>query len=186
MDSISELLQHELKDLYSAENQLLKAMPKMAKKVTTQSLKDAMALHLEQTKVQVERLTKMGEILGMKKMTGTKCMAMEGLIKEAQEIISEEDPSAATDVAIVGSAQRIEHYEIAGYGVCRTLAKSLKQKEVADLISETLKEEGDTDKILTKLCEKEIIPAALTAADEDEGDDEGEEMDESGEGEDDE
>ena len=189
MDSISELLQHELKDLYSAENQLLKAMPKMAKKVTTQSLKDAMALHLEQTKKQVERLTRMGEILGMKKMTGTKCMAMEGLIKEAQEIISEEEPSAATDVAIVGSAQRIEHYEIAGYGTCRTLAKAIKQKEVADLISETLKEEGDTDKILTKLCEKEIIPAALSAADEeeDEGDDDDAgEMDEGGEGEDDE
>ncbi len=168
MDSISELLQHELKDLYSAETQLLKAMPKMAKKVTTQSLKDAMNLHLEQTKGQVERLTKIGEILGMKKMTGTKCLAMEGLIKEAQEIISEEDPSEATDVAIVGSAQRIEHYEIAGYGTCRALAKSLKQKEVVDLLSETLKEEGDTDKILTKLCEKEIIPAALAAGHEDE------------------
>ena len=175
MDSISELLEHELKDLYSAENQLLKAMPKMAKKVTTQSLKDAMALHLEQSKGHVERLTKIGEILGMKKMTGTKCLAMEGLIKEAQEILDEEDPSEATDVALVGSAQRIEHYEIAGYGVVRTLAKSLKHKDVVDLLSETLKEEGDTDKILTKLCEKEIIPAALAAAHEDEEEPEEEE-----------
>ena len=167
MDSITELLQHELKDLYSAENQLLKAMPKMAKKVTTPSLKEAMNLHLEQSKGHVERLTKIGEILGMKKMTGTKCLAMEGLIKEAQEILEEEDPSEATDVALVGSAQRIEHYEIAGYGVVRTLAKALKHKEVVDLLSETLKNEGETDKILTRICEKEIIPAALAAGHED-------------------
>ena len=182
MDSIEDLLEDELKDLYSAENQLLKAMPKMAKKVTTQSLKDAFATHLEQTKVQVERLTKMGELLGYKKMTGKKCLAMEGLIKEAQEVLEEEEPSEATDVALVASAQRIEHYEIAGYGTVRTLAKVLKKKEVVDLISETLKEEGDTDKLLTKLCEKEIIPAALASGSHEEEDepedDEGGEDDE--------
>ena len=177
MDSISELLEHELKDLYSAENQLLKAMPKMAKKVTTQSLKDAMSLHLEQSKEHVARLTRIGEMLGYKKMTGTKCLAMEGLIKEAQEILEEEDPSEATDVALVGSAQRIEHYEIAGYGVVRTLAKALKHKEVVDLLSETLKNEGETDKILTRLCEKEIIPAALAAAHEESEPEEEEPMD---------
>ena len=174
MNSISELLEDELKDLYSAETQLLKAMPKVAKKVTTPSLKEAFALHLEQTKGHVERLTRIGEILGYKKMTGKKCMAMEGLIKEAQELITEEEPSEATDAALIGSAQRIEHYEIAGYGVVRALAKSLKHKEVVDLLAATLKEEGDTDKILTRLCEKEIIPAALAAGGDDESGDESE------------
>ena len=167
MDSISELLQDELKDLYSAETQLLKAMPKMAKKVVTQSLKDAFQVHLEQTKVQVERLTKIGEMLGYKKMTGKTCEAMKGLIKEAQELLSEEDPSEATDAALIGSAQRIEHYEIAGYGTVRTLAKSLKLKEVVDLLSLTLKEEGDTDKLLSRISEKDVIPAALAAGGDD-------------------
>ena len=163
MDSISELLQDELKDLYSAETQLLKALPKMAKKATTQSLKDAFTTHLAQTQGHVERLTKAGEILGYKKMTGKTCEAMKGLIKEAQELLAEEDPSAATDAALIGSAQRVEHYEIAGYGTVRTLARALKQKEVADLLSETLKEEGETDKLLTRISEKEVIPAALAA-----------------------
>ena len=172
MDSISELLEDELKDLYSAENQLLKAMPKVAKKVTTQALKDAMNAHFEQTKEHVARLTRMGEILGYKKMTGKTCEAMKGLITEAQELISEEDPSPATDAALIGSAQRIEHYEIAGYGTVRALAKALKHKEVVDLIALTLKEEGETDKLLTKISEKEVIPAALAMGEEDEPEEE--------------
>jgi ferritin-like metal-binding protein YciE len=163
MDSISELLEDELKDLYSAETQLLRAMPKVAKKVTTPILKDAFNTHLEQTKVHVERLIKIGEILGYKKMTGKTCQAMKGLITEAQELLSEEDPSEATDAALIGSAQRIEHYEIAGYGTVRALAKSLKLKEVVDVLSLTLKEEGDTDKLLSRIAEKDVIPAALKA-----------------------
>lgn len=173
MDTIEELLQDELKDLYSAENQLLKAMPKMAKKATTESLRQAFETHLEQTKGHVERLTQAGELLGMKKMTGKTCHAMKGLIEEAQELLKEEEPSAATDAALIGSAQRIEHYEIAGYGTVRTLAKALKRKDVADLLSATLQEEGETDKLLTKISEKDVIPAALRAA-ADEGDDESE------------
>ena len=175
MESISELLEEELKDLYSAETQLLKAMPKVSKKVTTPTLKEAFETHLEQTKEHVARLTRIGEILGYKKMTGKKCMAMEGLIKEAQEMVSEEDPSEATDAALIGSAQRIEHYEIAGYGTVRTLAKALKQKEVVDLLSATLKEEGDTDKLLTRISEKEVVPAALAAGEGDEEEDAGDE-----------
>ncbi len=161
MDTIQELLQDELKDLYSAENQLLKAMPKMTKKVTTPTLKEAFQVHLEQTKGHVERLVRAGEILGMKKMTGKTCQAMKGLIEEAQELLSDEDPSPATDAALIGSAQRIEHYELAGYGTVRALAKALKLPEVVELLSATLKEEGDTDKLLTRICEKDVIPVAL-------------------------
>src|SRR5688500_14853952 len=117
-----ELLVHELKDLYSAETQLLKALPKMAKTATSEELTEAFTNHLEQTREQVARLEKVGEQLG-ESMKGKKCLAMEGLIKEGEETMEEDATPAMLDLALIGAAQKVEHYEIAGYGTARTLAE---------------------------------------------------------------
>lgn len=164
LKSLDNVLADELKDLYSAENQLLKALPKMAKKASTPSLKEAFTSHLEETKGQVERLQKVGTILGLK-LTGKACKAMQGLIEEGQEVIAEQsDNKALIDVLLIGAAQRVEHYEIAGYGTARAIAEKLGQREVAQLLQETLAEEGAADKKLTAISEGEVLAAAATAA----------------------
>jgi ferritin-like metal-binding protein YciE len=152
LSSLDDLLIYELKDLYSAEKQLLKALPKMAKAAWHEILAAGFEEHLEQTKVHVERLEQIGEILG-KKLGGHKCVAMEGLIKEGAEIIGEDADDAVRDAGLIGSAQRVEHYEISGYGTARTLAEHLGHEEVARLLQETLNEEKATDKKLTELAE---------------------------------
>jgi len=156
MPSIStprDLLIEELKDLYSAENQLLKALPKMAKAATNEDLKNAFETHLEQTEGHVERLEQIGKQLG-ESMKGKKCKAMEGLIAEGKEIIEEDAEPALLDLALIGAAQKVEHYEISGYGTVRTLAKIAKETEIVKTLQQTLDEEGDTDKLLTKLASK--------------------------------
>ena len=148
-----DLLVEELKDLYSAENQLLKALPRMAKAATNEDLKAAFETHLAQTEGHVERLEKIGKQLG-ESMKGKKCKAMEGLIAEGKEIIEEDAEPALLDLALIGAAQKVEHYEISGYGTVRTLAKIAGETDLVKTLQETLDEEGDTDKLLTKIASK--------------------------------
>lgn len=159
MDTLNELFEDQIKDLYSAEKQLLKALPKMAKKATTPELKSGFEKHLKQTEGHVERLTKIAEMWEFKP-TGKKCKAMEGLIEEGQEVISEKGEKAVIDVALIAAAQRIEHYEISAYGSARTMAERLGCKDSAALLDKTLNEESETDKLLTTISERSVISRA--------------------------
>ncbi len=163
LNSLSDLLHHELKDLYSAENQLVKALPKMAKAASNEELKAGFEEHLEQTKGHVDRLEEIAEILKIK-LTGHKCKAMEGLIEEGGELISEDADESVRDAGLIGAAQRVEHYEIAAYGTARTLAQHLGHEDVADLLEQTLEEEKETDEKLTDLAETTINAEAGHAA----------------------
>jgi ferritin-like metal-binding protein YciE len=142
---------NELKDLYSAEKQITRALPKMAKAATTEELRNAFKTHLEQTKGQIERLDRVFEILG-KTGGGKTCQGMKGLIEEGSEMMEEAEEGEVRDAGLISAAQRVEHYEIAAYGTVRTIANMMGQKEVAQLLQETLEEEGETDKLLTKIA----------------------------------
>ena len=167
MDSLKKLYIDELKDLYSAETQLVKALPKMAKKASAPELKQAFQDHLEQTKGHVERLEEIFEALD-EKPTGKTCKGMKGLIEEGAEVIEEDGDDAVLDAALIGAAQRVEHYEIAGYGVARTFATHLGEDNAADLLQETLDEEGETDKKLTQIAEEDINFEAASQEEEEE------------------
>lgn len=152
LDTPEKLFVDELKDLYSAEKQITRALPKMAKAAASAELKEAFQLHLEQTKGQIERLNRIFEILG-KTSGGKTCQGMKGMLEEGSEVM-EETEGDLRDVAMIAAAQKVEHYEIAGYGSVRTLAQLLGQSEIADLLQQTLTEEGDTDKKLTQIAKK--------------------------------
>jgi ferritin-like metal-binding protein YciE len=158
MNSLDDLFVNELKDLYSAEKQLLKALPKMAKAANSKSLQNGFTKHLKQTEGHVSRLEKVFEELGVSPR-GKKCKAMEGLIEEGQEVIDEDADPSVKDAALITAAQKVEHYEIAGYGSVRTFANLLNHKKAATLLQQTLDEEGDTDKTLTKLAEQINVSA---------------------------
>ena len=161
MNPMEELLVDELKDLYSAENQIIKALPRMAKAATDPQLKRAFEKHLEETRRQAERLEQIGEALEIK-LTGKKCKGMEGLIEEGKEMMGELE-DAALDAGLIGAAQKVEHYEIAAYGTARTHAEMLGYNKVARLLQQTLNEEGATDKKLTQLAESIINVEAVEA-----------------------
>ncbi len=167
IENLRELLVHELKDLYSAETQLLKALPKMGKAATDEDLVAAFEEHLEQTQGQVERLDRIFELLE-EKPRGKTCEAMKGLITEGQEVISEDATDEVKDAALIAAAQKVEHYEIAGYGTVRTFANLLGEREIADLLQETLDEEGETDKKLTEIAEALNVEALAGAEEEEE------------------
>jgi ferritin-like metal-binding protein YciE len=167
LESLHDLYVDELRDLYSAENQLLKALPRMAKAAAHDDLKAAFTEHLEVTRGQVERLAQVFKALG-EKPTGKKCKAMEGLIEEAKELFEEEAEAAVLDAALIGAAQRVEHYEIAGYGCVRTFARLLGYEDAAELLQETLDEEGEADQKLTTLAESVINVDAQASDDEEE------------------
>lgn len=150
-NSLKELYVEELKDLFSAENQLTKALPKMAKAASSDELRQGFEDHLEQTRGHVERLQQIFEQLG-EKATGKKCLGMEGLIKEGAETIGEDFGDAMMDAALISAAQRVEHYEIAGYGSVIAYAELLGESEQASLLKETLEEEKETDEKLTELA----------------------------------
>src|SRR5579859_370089 len=152
-DSLQQLYVDELKDLYSAEIQLVKALPKMAKAVSNAELRQAFEEHLRQTAEQVSRLERIFELLG-EKPTGKKCLGMEGLVKEAAETMQEKYSENVKDAAIIGAAQRVEHYEIAGYGTVREFAELLGETEHVSLLEHTLSEEKQTDETLTRLAER--------------------------------
>lgn len=177
LDSLHDLYVEELKDLYNAENQLLKALPKMAKKATAPELKAAFTEHLAVTRTQVERLETIFAALGASPK-GKKCKAMEGLVEEGKEIIEEDGEPAVIDAALIASAQRVEHYEMAGYGCVRTFAKLLGYADAEALLQATLNEEGDADKKLTVLAETVINIEAEDAGSEEDDDDEDEGEDE--------
>ena len=168
LKTLEDLLHHELQDLYSAETQLVKALPKMAEAAENEDLRAAFEEHLEQTKTHVERLEEAGEILG-KKLTGHTCKAMKGLIEEGSDMIAEDAEPSVKDAGLIGAAQRVEHYEIAGYGTARTLAEQLGKDDIAELLEETLEEEKETDERLTELAESHINAEADAAGDEEEG-----------------
>jgi len=158
LTTLEDLLAEELKDLYSAENQLVKALPKMAKAASSPDLRKGFEKHLKQTEEHVKRLEKVCEELGVSPR-GKKCKGMEGLIEEGSETAKEDADPDVKDAALIAAAQRVEHYEMAGYGCVRTYAKLLGHKSAAKLLQQTLDEEGDTDKGLTKLAESINVDA---------------------------
>ena len=162
LDSLQKLYIEELRDLYNAENQLVKALPKMAKHASHQELKQAFEDHLEQTKEHVERLDEIFKRLD-ERPTGKTCKGMKGLIEEGSEILEKDGDESVLDAALIGAAQRVEHYEIAGYGTVRTFANMLGENEAAELLQQTLDEEGETDKLLTELAESVVNVEAPTA-----------------------
>lgn len=153
METIQELLTEEIRDLYDAEKQLLRALPKFSKAANHDELKALFNEHLEVTRGQVERLEQVFELLG-EKPKGKPCKAMKGLIEEGQEVLQEEGEETLLDEAMIGAAQKVEHYEMAGYGTARTLAQTLGMKDAAKLLQQTLDEEGAADKKLTAVALK--------------------------------
>jgi ferritin-like metal-binding protein YciE len=160
LDTLQKLYNDELRDLYNAENQLLKALPKMAKAASSQELKDAFKKHLEQTKGHVERLEQVFAELDAKPK-GKTCHGMKGLIEEGSEILKQDGEDSILDAGIIVAAQKVEHYEIAGYGSARTFAHLLGQNRAAELLQATLDEESETNEILNKLAESVVNPEAL-------------------------
>lgn len=159
LESLQDLYFHELKDLYSAEKQLTKGLPKMAKAATNAKLAAGFKKHLEETKEHAARLEKILESHGQT-TRGPKCQGMEGLLKEGDDMIEEEADDEVRDAGLISAAQRVEHYEIAGYGCARTYAEILGDKEGAKLLQKTLNEETATDEKLTVLAKSTINIAA--------------------------
>src|SRR5205807_6322183 len=150
-EGLKELYVDELKDLYNAENQLVKALPKMAKAASSDELRQGFEEHLEQTRGHVQRLDKIFEMLD-ESPKGKKCKGMEGLVEEGSELMEEDLEDALLDAALIGAAQRVEHYEIAAYGTVRAFAEELGESEHVSLLEETLEEEKETDEKLTELA----------------------------------
>src|SRR5579862_9705928 len=166
---VRELLTEELKDAYSAEKQALRCMQRALRKVSAEALREGIQFHIDQTQVQIERVEQAMETLSVR--PGRKvCAAMRGLVEEAQhEIEAHEEKGAILDLVIVAGMQRIEHYEIAAYGTDVALAQAIGEREVADLLSETLEEERQTDLKLTEVTMKAIMPEALAGEDDEAG-----------------
>jgi len=151
-----QLFMNELKDIYWAEKNLVKSLPKMQKAATSEELANAIAEHVEVTKGHVSRLEQVFEMLGAR-AAGKKCLAMEGLIAEGQEVVGDtEEDTAVRDAGIIVCSQKIEHYEIAAYGSLRTLANRMGQSEIASLLEQTLEEEKETDQTLTQIAESSV------------------------------
>lgn len=151
--TMDELLLDELKDLYSAEKQITKSLPRLVKAATSPELKQAFESHLEETEGQVQRLDRVFEILG-KSAKGKKCHGMEGVLEEGAEVLEETAKGPVRDAALISAAQRVEHYEMAGYGCVREYAQILGQKDIASLLDATLKEEEAADKKLGMIAKK--------------------------------
>lgn len=155
LENLQALYVEQLRDLYSAENQILKALPKMADRAVHPELKSGFQMHERQTQEQVRRLEQIADSLGVK-ITGETCEGMQGLIKEGDKMIKERGSDDVRDAALIAAAQRVEHYEIAGYGCARTYARLLGRQQDAQLLQTTLDEEGDTDHKLTALAERVV------------------------------
>lgn len=153
--NLEDLLVDQLKDLYSAEGQILNALPKMAKAATSEELRMGFEQHLEQTRQQQQRIEKMFEYLEGSPR-GKKCVGMEGLIAEGNEVLQEDMEPQARDAALIAAAQKVEHYEISGYGTAATYADMLGKKEVGQLLKQTLNEEEMTDQKLTKMAKMSV------------------------------
>ncbi len=161
LETLTDLYVHQLKDLYSAEKQLIKALPKMAKAATNAKLRAGFEQHLEETKEHAARLEQLLSAHG-KSTRGPKCKAMEGLLEEGADLIEEEADPEVLDAGLIGAAQKVEHYEIAGYGTARSFAQIIGDKEGQKILQTTLDEEGATDAKLSELALSEINVAAAT------------------------
>ena len=161
--TVQDLFVQELRDIYHAEKQLTRALPKMAKAATSDKLKQAFQNHLEETKGQIERLEQIFESLDLR-TRGKPCEAMQGLVEEGKEVMEEVKEPEVLDAALIVSAQKVEHYEIASYGSLRTLAESLGHKDAAKLLDQTLAEEKKTDELLNKLALGDINKRAMQKA----------------------
>ncbi|HUQ79701.1 MAG TPA: ferritin-like domain-containing protein [Gemmatimonadaceae bacterium] len=160
LESLQDLYLEQLKDLYSAETQILEALPKMIEAAGSEELRAAFETHLAQTEQQKKRLEEIGRRSGQT-LTGHKCKGMEGLLEEGEELLEERADSDVLDAALIAAAQRVEHYEMAGYGCARTYARLLGLEDDANLLQQTLNEEGDTDHLLTQMAERVINIEAL-------------------------
>jgi ferritin-like metal-binding protein YciE len=158
--TIKDLLELSLQDTYSAENQILAALPEMEEAATSPQLKQAFRMHGEQTERQVERLEQVCEMLGIEP-DGESCAAMEGLVEEADDLMEELEGGAVLDAALIGAVQKVEHYEMAAYGTLCSMLRSMGQGEAVDLLAQTLKEEKEADELLTRIAEQEVNPAAM-------------------------
>lgn len=155
-------MEHTIQDLYSAEQQALEAMPQLAERVQNAQLRKAFETHMKETEKQVERLEQIADQLGIDP-EGETCVAMQGLIEEAQDLLEQLEDGDLADAAIIGAAQKMEHYEIACYGTARTLARQAGQEEVADLLEQTLEEEKATDEKLTQIAVSKVNQKAADA-----------------------
>ena len=171
LDSLDQLLREELKDLYDAEKQLTKALPKLVKKATASELKQAFEEHLHQTEQHVDRLEQVFEQLDQP-VKGKKCTGMQNLIAEGEDMIGDAEEDATRDAVIIASAQKVEHYEIAAYGTLRTWASLLGKDDVASILEETLEEEKEADKKLTTIAETIVNQASAAEGEEEEGEEE--------------
>ena len=160
LQTLEDVLMEELGDLMSAEKQLVEALPRMAESASSPELRKAIEHHLDETRGHVHRLEKVFDTLGAS-ISSEHCEAMEGLVGEGEEIIEAEGDGSAKDAALIGAAQRIEHYEIAAYGTARTLAEQLRQDDAAELLQETLDEESAADQTLTKIAVRRVNESAL-------------------------
>jgi ferritin-like metal-binding protein YciE len=162
LDSLNELYVDHLKDMYSAETQITKALPRMAKKATSPDLKAAFEAHLQETQGQIQRLEQIFQMLE-KSPRGKKCAGMEGLLEEGKEVMSEDIAPEVLDAALIAAAQKVEHYEIASYGTARAYARLLGDNAAVDLLTQTLEEEVRADEKLTDLAETGINVEAMEA-----------------------
>lgn len=162
INSLTDVFIQELRDIYSAENQLVEALPKMADAASSSELKMGIEAHLNQTKGHVARLERIFEALGLDP-SGESCEAMEGLISEGKDYISAEGDAASRDAGLIAIAQKVEHYEISAYGTLRTLAKHLGNQSAAELLQQTLEEEAETDQKLTAIAERQVNMGANKA-----------------------
>jgi ferritin-like metal-binding protein YciE len=161
-NSLHDLYITELKDLYDAEHRIIKALPKMAEAANSPDLRSAFEEHLEQTRRHVDRLEQIFRRLD-ESPKGEKCKGVEGIIDEGEDMMAKDSPASVSDAALIASAQRVEHYEIAAYGTVRTFARQLGYDDQAQLLNETLQEEGETDKKLSRLAESNINEEAKIA-----------------------
>lgn len=155
LNNLKDLLVHELKDIYNAEQQITKALPKMIEACSSDQLRQAFEDHLQVTEQQIKRLEQVFDLVG-EKATGEKCKAMEGIIRECDSMMSERADKSVMDAALIACAQRVEHYEIAAYGTVRTYANQLGMQDVVQLLEETLNEEKQTDMQLTQIAEQAV------------------------------
>ena len=160
LGSLEDVFVHELNDLYSAEDQLIEALPKMAQAASNDELKQAFEHHLEETRDHRDRIQEIFGQLG-KRRSGAECEAMKGLIAEGEGVIKSSGDATAKDAALIAAAQRVEHYEIAAYGTAKTLAGELELSEAKDLLDQTLDEESNADKLLTKIATGGMLKAGI-------------------------
>ena len=156
LPNLNKLFQAQLQDLYSAESQILRTMPRLAKRVASDQLREAMESHAQETRGQLERLKRISESLGVK-ITGRKCKAMQGLIEEGKEAMESRGDEAVLDAALIAAAQRVEHYEISAYGTAVAIAEALGHKDAVRTLKKIELQEGNTDKKLTAICESELL-----------------------------